>query len=134
MMVLVDTSIWSQGLRRNVRTRSPESVELSELIRDGWAAMIGPIRQEILSGVKSERQFELLRDHLRAFPDTELTVEDFELAAHLSNRCRAHGVQGSNTDFLICAVAAHRGYSIFTTDEDFAAFARFVPINRHTPR
>jgi len=134
MMVLIDTPIWSQGFRRTRRPRPPESVELTELIRDGRAAIIGPIRQELLSGVKSHRQFELLRDQLRAFPDVELMVEDFELAAQFFNRCRAHGIQGSNTDFLICAVAIRWDYSIFTTDKEFAAFARLIPIARHALR
>jgi len=134
MMVLVDTPIWSQALRRPARSRAPERFELSELIRDGRAAIMGPIRQELLSGVKSSRQFDLLRDQLRAFPDLELTIDDFELAAQFFNRCRARGIQGSNTDFLICAAAAHRSYSIFTTDQDFAAFARLLPITLYRSR
>jgi hypothetical protein len=63
-----------------------------------------------------------LREYLRAFPDLELTTEDYELAAEFFNTCRSNGVQGSSTDFLLCAVAHRRGYSIFTTDKDFENF------------
>jgi hypothetical protein len=35
-------------------------------------------------------------------------------------------VQGSNTDFLICAVAARRGNSVFSTDRDFEAYERIL--------
>src|SRR5947209_7155487 len=134
MIALIDTSVWSLAFRRAKQARSPEAIELAELITEGLAAIIGPIRQELLSGVKSHRQFETLRDHLRAFPDVALTTEDHELAAQFFNRCRARGVQGSNTDFLLCAVAAGRGHSIFTTDTDFTSFARLLPITLHRPR
>ncbi len=131
MIVLVDTSVWSLSLRRARRRLPPESFELTQLINQGLAAIIGPIRQEILSGIRAQDQFEILREHLRAFPDVELTAEDFELAAEFFNRCRTRGVQGANTDFLICAVAARRGFSVFTTDKNFTLFAKHVPIVLH---
>ena len=71
--------------------------------------MLGCIRQEILSGVRSENQFQILRDHFRAFPDEVLQTGDYERAAEFFNDCRRKGLQGSNTDFLICAAAANRG-------------------------
>jgi predicted nucleic acid-binding protein len=134
MIALVDTPIWSLALRRSRQASSPEAVELGELVRDGRAAIIGPIRQELLSGIKSRLQFEQLRAHLRGFPDLELTSDDFELAAEFYNRCRARGVQGSNTDFLICAVASRRRQSVFTTDRDFAQFGRLIPVVLHATR
>jgi predicted nucleic acid-binding protein len=63
----------------------------------------------------------------------ELTSEDFEEAASLYNQCRENGIQGSGTDFLICAVAAKHDYSIFTTAADFTHFAKALPIVLHQP-
>ncbi len=134
MNVIVDTSVWSLALRRRRLTFSVEARELAELVREGRASMLGPIRQELLSGVRSDEQFETLRDHLRAFPDVALAAEDYEEAASFFNKCRAKGIQGSNTDYLICAVAARRGFGILTTDTDFEHFARVLPIELHHPR
>ena len=92
---------------------------------------MGPIRQELLSGVRTPDQFDALREHLRAFTDIELGTDDYEEAASFSNRCRAAGVQGSSVDFLICAVAARRALAIFTTDEDFEHYARILPLTMH---
>ena len=103
-------------------------MELASLIADGRVAMIGAIRQELLSGIKEHAHFERLRDHLRAFSDIEIRSNDYEEAASFFNRCRAKGIQGSNTDFLICAVAARCEFPIFTTDADFAHFAEVLPI------
>jgi predicted nucleic acid-binding protein len=132
--VVVDTSVWSLALRRRRTTPEPEAAELASLIHEGLAAIIGPVRQELLSGIPSKQQFQTLRDHLRPFPDLPLVVDDYEEAASFFNRCRSKGVQGSNTDFLICAVSMRRQFPILTTDEDFSHFARVLPIQLHSPR
>lgn len=84
--------------------------------------------------VDTSAQFRRLRDALRAFPDLEIVDKDYERAAELFNKCRLHGVQGSNTDFLICAVAERLEMPIFTTDLDFPLCARHVPMRLHEPR
>ena len=134
MNVLVDTSVWSLALRRRRTRTEPETIELAELIREGRVAFLGAIRQELLSGISDERQFVVLRDHLRAFPDLALEPADHEEAATFFNRCRARGIQGSNTDFLICATAARRKLGILTTDADFRHFAKVLPIHLHELR
>lgn len=133
MKVLVDTSVWSVALRRR-RTAGQDATSspLASLVEDGRVVMIGAIRQELLSGIKERAQFERLREHLRAFPDLPLTAEDYEDAAAFFNTCRERGIQGSNTDFLICAVAVRNGLSILTHDEDFEHFAKVLPLSLHS--
>ena len=134
MKVIVDTSVWSLALRRRTRPEDASVAALRDLIRDGLIVMLGCIRQEILSGVRSEEQFQILRDHFRAFPDEVLQMEDYEKAAELFNDCRRKGLQGSNTDFLICAAAANRGHAIFTTDRDFQRFREAIDITLFSSR
>lgn len=132
MKVLVDTPIWSLALRRRNRPENESTRSaLASLVGDGRVVMIGPIRQELLSGIKESAQFDRLREHLRAFPDIEITSSDYEEAALFYNRCQGKGIQGSSTDFLICAIAARGGFSIFTTDEDFKHFAGILPVALH---
>jgi len=130
MKVLVDTSVWSLALRRTGADH-PSRARLEELIQNGLVAIIGPIRQEILSGVKLKSQFKVLRENLGNFPDVVLTSEDYEEAAGYFNKCRARGIQGSNTDLLICAASVRRDMSIFTTDTDFQHYAKVLPIHLH---
>jgi predicted nucleic acid-binding protein len=131
MKVLVDTSVWSLALRRRRRSEEPAVEQLRWLIDQGRVAMIGPIRQELLSGVRTAESFERLRKHLRPYRDERLEMEDFERAAEHFNSCRLRGIQGSNTDFLICAVAERRALPILTTDADFTRFAKVLPIVLH---
>jgi predicted nucleic acid-binding protein len=132
--VIVDTSVWSLALRRAKKVDDNVPRELAELIREGRVVMLGPVRQELLSGIREKRQFEMLSEHLRAFPDLEIETTDYEEAGSAFNRCREKGIQGSNTDFLICAVALRRDYSIFTTDGDFRHFARVLKLKLHEAR
>jgi predicted nucleic acid-binding protein len=129
--VLVDTSVWSLALRRRAGAEGPEVQELRSLVDEGRVAMIGPIRQELLSGIRTAASFDRLRDHLQPYSDEQLETADFERAAEHFNTCRARGVQGSNTDFLICAVAERRKLPILTTDADFSRFAVLLPITLH---
>ncbi|MBD2777430.1 type II toxin-antitoxin system VapC family toxin [Iningainema tapete] len=128
-MIVVDTSVWSLALRRNTRSQvMPVVNQLRDLIMDSRVVLLGAVRQEVLSGIRHFEQFTRLRDYLRAFPDLELTTEDYELAAEFYNTCRIHGIQGANTDFLLCAVAHRRDYTIFTTDKDFESFQAYIPV------
>ena len=138
MNILVDTSVWSLALRRNPRELSATErslvTELGEVIQDGRARVIGVVRQELLSGIKAQDQFEKLRLTLRAFPDEPIHASDHESAAKACNDCRAKGIAVSSVDILICAVALSRRWSILTTDPDFKTYSKVLPLNLHSSR
>ena len=134
MKVIIDTSVWSLALRRSKVAENKYVEELEELIKEVRAHLIGPIRQELLNGIKSEKQFRVLKKHLRAFKDLDIKTEDYELASEYFNKARKNGIQGSNTDFLICAVSTRLGMSIFTADKDFINFQSVLPIELHRIR
>jgi predicted nucleic acid-binding protein len=135
---LVDTSVWSLALRRKAEhlnaTEKATVAELTELIQEGRARMIGLIRQELLSGIRISSQYEKLRTALQAFRDEPIDTSDHEEAAKSSNDCRAKGVVVSIVDVLICAVALRRGWTILTTDPDFRNYANILPIKLHIAR
>jgi hypothetical protein len=110
------------------------ALELRELIREARVRIVGPIRQEVLSGIREVPHFERLRQHLAAFQDLPLGTQDYERAAEFFNTCRRHGIQGSNTDFLICAASERYGLPILTTDGDFDSYLYHLPITIHRPR
>jgi len=134
MKIIVDTCIWSLALRRNTVEDNPYIEELKDLIEEIRVQFLGPIRQELLSGIKSKKQFDTLKIHLEAFSDIELEAKDYELAAEYFNTARKKGIQGSNTDFLICAISSRRKMPILTTDKDFTNFQAAFPVSLHVPR
>ena len=135
MKIIIDTCVWSLALRRNAPQSNDGYVEeLKELIKEVRAQIIGPVRQELLCGIQLKKQFDLLKSHLAAFEDLELERKDYELAAEYFNTAKKKGIQGSNTDFLICAVSTRRKMPILTTDKDFSHFKAVLPIKLHSPR
>jgi predicted nucleic acid-binding protein len=133
MSVLVDTSIWSLALRhkRHGFTATDHALvrSLANLVGYGYAQMIGPVRQEVLSGIREQAQFVRLREALRSYQDTALVTDDYEEAARMNNECRRRGVTGSPVDFLLCAVAQHHQWQIFTADRDFEHYSRILRLN-----
>jgi predicted nucleic acid-binding protein len=90
--------------------------------------IIGPIRQELLSGISNQLVFENLKKKISLFADYPIQTEDYEQAAEYANICRKNGIQGSHTDFLICAIAVKNNWEIFTEDHDFLSYQKYLPI------
>jgi len=127
MKVIVDTVIWSLALRRS----TPENNvigDLTSLIEDQRIIMLGPIKQEVLSGYSDPNKFKKLKEKLSYFPNSTILDIDYEQAAEFSNICRRKGIQGSHIDFLICACAYRLNAQIFTRDKDFQHYSKHIPI------
>ena len=137
MNVVIDTTIWSLALRRRAHQLSDDEKRLVEewvdLVDSGRAALVGPVHQEVLSGIRSEEVFETLHEKLKTFPYLRNSPSDYVQAARFFNLCRSHGVAGSHGDMLICAIAYRHEASIFTTDPDFPGYAKHLPIRLHMP-
>jgi predicted nucleic acid-binding protein len=134
--ILVDTSVWSLAFRKRTRNANEEMIAgyLAKIIRDFLAIVIGPIRQELLSGIPDSAKYEELREKMTVFPDYQIHTVDYELAARFHNECRKNGVQGSHIDFLICAVAHNNDFAIFTLDNDFSYYEKYIKIEMIKPQ
>jgi len=85
---------------------------------------MGPILQELLDGVKSRSQFELLRGYMETFPLVDLSRRHYVEASSLRNHCRSRGIQAGAVDFLIATVCIHENFPLLTADNDFFHIAR----------
>ncbi|MDZ4742025.1 MAG: PIN domain nuclease [Verrucomicrobiota bacterium] len=126
-MVIVDSDVWSEAFR----SKAPVSKyvkELKRLIDADEVVMIAPIRQEILSGIRDERMYDELKEQMRAFPSRRVSDKLYELGALLFNTCRRTGIQGSHTDFLICACSVEWKVQILSKDKDYHLYEKYIPI------
>lgn len=128
MKIIADTSVWSLFLRREKPHNEPKIGLLKQAILEQRIQMLGIIRQELLSGIRSREQFKKISAILEGFPDLPATTEDHILAAEFFNQCRRNGVQGSPVDFLICAQASRNKLKILTTDMDYRNYAEYISI------
>ena len=103
MKLLVDTSVWSLALRRKgTASLSPDEqklkAELVQAIQDGRVAMLGLLRQELLSGIKEKAQFDKVKAALGPYLDEPISTADHEYAARVYNECRNQGVEAGTVD------------------------------------
>jgi len=131
-VILFDTSVLSRVFRR--RSAGPREQRLANRVHDLLAGqeplgIPGIVLQEVLSGVRSERQFRELQDgFLAGFAMVMARAADHVEAARLHNRCLAKGASVSGPDCLIAAMAISGDHELFTLDRDFETIARHAPL------
>lgn len=116
-MVIVDTSIWIDFFQN---TESVYQEKLENLIRDNnRAAICGIILQEILQGVKNNRDYELTRERLIRLPFVNTNREIYLFASSLYRTLRSKGVTIPPVDVTIAAIAIKNDIPVFTDDRHF---------------
>lgn len=126
MNIIPDTPIWLLVLRRD--KPNPEVQNLFvRFIEEGRVILPGVVKQELLSGVKNQTQFDALAEQLTHFPAILATDADHVFAAKFFNKCQESGVQGSHIDFLIAALAINNSASVLTSDKDFQHYRKHIP-------
>lgn len=127
-MIVADTSVWIDVLNDN---DTPQAVRCVELIERGEpVALTDVILTEVLQGLRSEREAQLVERQLRAFPILRLGgLEDFLLAAELYRTARRAGITIRKTlDCLIAAPCVRTGAPLLHADSDFDRLASCSPL------
>lgn len=135
-MILLDTNVLSEAYRRTPRGTEPPPARaiLAKLISENRAiAVPGIVVQEVLSGIRAPRQFELVRGDLESFQVVLATADDHALAARIMNRCREKGVAAKTVDCLIAAQTVHKGGQLYTHDTDFDRIAAHSELRVYRP-
>ncbi len=129
-MIIIDTTIWSKAYRRKKNTDEDRIVvdELHNILDLEAEVLIGAVRQELLSGISNKDVFNDLKIKLNGFNNYEAQLADHNAAAEYFNICSQNGIQGSQTDYLICAIANRYGFQIYTEDKDFSYYEKYLPI------
>ena len=128
-MILVDTSIWIEWLRRPPRPALGDR-QLANL------ATCGPVLQEVLQGLRPGPEALAFRDDFLALPvlGDPLATATFLAAADLYRLGRAKGLPiRSSVDCLIAAIALEHRVPVWHRDRDFAALARFTALELYSP-
>jgi len=127
-VIVVDTSVWIDVLNDN---DTPQATRCVELIESGEpVALTDAVLTEVLQGLRTEREAQLVERHLRAFPILRLGgTEDFVLAAELYRTARRNGITIRKTlDCLIAAPCVRTGAPILHADADFDLLASCTPL------
>jgi predicted nucleic acid-binding protein len=132
--LLVDTSVWSLALRRDVKASSP-AVEALRAALDGGEPIVttGLILQELLQGFAGPRAHKEIVQRFAALPLLVPDRLDYIDAAVLRNRCRRSGVQIGTIDALLAQLCIRHDLTLLTTDGDFALAAQHCALRVWKP-
>lgn len=131
-MILFDTSVLSRVFRR--RRPGPDEQRLQLVFEELMASDVplglpGIVLQEVLSGIRSHRQFsDLTAKLLAAFTIVPEGIPEHIGAARVKNICLGNGLNVSGVDCLIAACTITGNHELFAVDEDFEAIARHAPL------
>jgi predicted nucleic acid-binding protein len=132
LRVIIDTCIWSLVLRRRRGALSSDERILlhdwTEIVKRGDACLLGPVTQEVLSGIKHAAEFEKISDYLDNFEELPIEPVDFRQAATFFNKLRVAGIVATPIDLMIAAVSFRLNIEVFTTDPDFKHYSRHIPV------
>jgi len=129
-MVLVDSSVWIEGLRRYGRLDVKLGLEgLLDAYEAQWCA---PVRLEVLGGARREERRRLVR-HFSVIPYRATTEADWDRAVALSWRLRDAGVSVPWLDVLIAAIALHDHVRVYAIDRHFQGIAEHAGLALYEP-
>ena len=125
MTLLVDTSVWSLALRRDVAASEPEVEVLKEaLLGADVVVTTGLVLQELLQGFAGPKAAAQIIERFSALPLLLPDRHDHVAAAALRNVCRQRGVQIGTIDALIAQLCLRHDLTLLTTDQDFTLAAK----------
>lgn len=120
MSWLVDTSVWSLALRRDVEQAAPEVEALREALLGAEPVVTtGVVVQELLQGFAGPKDRDRLLERLSALDIVHPDLEDHAEAAGIRTACRAHGVQIGTIDALLIQLCRRHDLVLLSTDGDF---------------
>ncbi len=129
-MVLVDSSVWIEALRRNGRLDIKLAVEgLLEVYEAQWCA---PVRLEVLGGARpGERR--RLGQHLSVIPYRPCGEQDWDRSISLAWKLRDKGLTVPWLDVVIASLALHDGIRLFAVDEHFKKISALTGLALYEP-
>ena len=116
MKIIVDTSVWIEYLKN----KPTLAEKLDRQLLAGDIFTVGPVVAELLQGVKTEKDYRMLKRSIDGLPFIETTFENWVLAGDISYKLRRKGITIPITDCVIAALAIHNNTSVMTYDRHFA--------------
>ena len=121
-MILPDTSVWVEYLRRGEKGRA---AQVGELVSRHELVTCGPVAAELLVGT-SRQDRQRVAHVLQGLAWVELRRAEWLRVGELGAELRAHGKTVPLTDVEIAVAALRVQASVWTGDSDFERIAEVV--------
>lgn len=129
-MVLVDSSVWIESLRRDGDLGVKLAVEgLLEAYEAQWCS---PVRLEVLGGARLDERARLGKQ-FSVIPYRSCHEDDWDRAVALAWRLRGRGLTVPWFDVLIAAIGIHDGVRVYAIDAHFQEIAKHSGLLLYRP-
>jgi predicted nucleic acid-binding protein len=129
-MVVIDSSVWIEALRR--QGRLDVKVALEALLEAYEAQLSAPVRLEVMGGARKEER-RVIGSYFSIIPYRTVGPDDWERAISLAWRLRNGGLTVPWLDVLIAALAIHDGVRLYTIDAHFEKIAAIAGLALYHP-
>lgn len=114
--VLIDTSAWIDFFRGK---QSPVTDAVQLALQLGLARLCGPVKAELLQGVKTKKEKQQLGIMFDAVENLDTHEPDWEAAGNNLLNLRESGITLPLTDALIAVIAIRHKVQVLTLDQHF---------------
>ncbi len=123
---LIDTSVWLFALRKEFIPDIRARVE--NLLKDNLVFTTGIINLELLSGAKTDSEYQRLKTRLMTLDDIITDEILWDKASALAFNLRRKGITVPHTDILIATCAMSEGCVLLHADNHFDIIARHTDL------
>ncbi len=120
-MVIVDSSVWIEALRRDGNVQVKLAVEA--LLEEYEATWCGPVKLEVLGGARQQER-KALEEHFSCIPYFPMTDAAWDAAKELAWRLRDKGCNTPWNDILIATLSRKAECRVFAVDKHFDLMQR----------
>ncbi|MBI4026039.1 MAG: PIN domain-containing protein [Verrucomicrobia bacterium] len=129
-MVMVDSSVWIEGLRRDGNLAV--SVALRGLLEEYEALWCGPVKLEVLGGARKEERAKL-SFFFECIPYRAISDASWEEAKRLAWRLRDKGFSLPWNDILIASLAIRWNVRLYSIDRHFEIIRHEADLRLYQP-
>lgn len=121
--IIPDTCAWIDYFRPG---ETPLGASLAHALSTGIVYSCGPVVYELVQGVRSIHENEMLINSLTALPFLELTATDWIKAGQRAAALRKSGMNIPLSDILIATLAIEHDLAVMTVDRHFEAISGLI--------
>ncbi|HKB91593.1 MAG TPA: PIN domain-containing protein [Opitutaceae bacterium] len=129
-MVLIDSSVWIEALRRSGSLEV--KVSLEALLEAFEATLCSPIKLEVLGGARVQER-KALAEYFDILPYDPMPESTWQEAIELSWKLRDAGVTVPWNDLLIACRAIALKTRLYSCDKHFEVIAQHAPLRLYRP-
>lgn len=113
--VVIDTSLWIEYFKGSI----PNASFVERLVLEERAVTTGLVLAELLQGVRSEQEGQMITEVFGGLPTLEITTEIWKAAGHLAWALRRQGVTVPLADVALGTLALEHDLLMFSLDQHF---------------